>query len=113
MVCLIYVFYSSKYHAHNQICFLGTVRDSSKVIKSNIFYVLEYREFILTLLVNYDELKMSDTYLKDLIETQHIFLKMLEIFIGKDGSVMVQSKGKRRRKKQSKKGIYGSYFYCV
>ncbi|KAH1021930.1 hypothetical protein HUJ04_011414, partial [Dendroctonus ponderosae] len=83
----------------------GNVRDSARVIKSNIFYVLEYREFILTLLVNYDELKMSDTYLKDLIETQHIFLKMLESFVGNEGSVIVQSKGKRRqKKKRSKKG---------
>lgn len=83
----------------------GTVRDSSKVIKSNIFYVLEYREFILTLLINYDELKMSDAYLKDLIETQHVFLKMLQDFIGKEGSVLVQSKAKKKKaKKRSKKG---------
>uniref|UniRef100_A0AAR5P976 Timeless N-terminal domain-containing protein n=1 Tax=Dendroctonus ponderosae TaxID=77166 RepID=A0AAR5P976_DENPD len=81
----------------------GNVRDSARVIKSNIFYVLEYREFILTLLVNYDELKMSDTYLKDLIETQHIFLKMLESFVGNEGSVIVQSKGKRRQKKKRSK----------
>ncbi|XP_066149968.1 protein timeless homolog isoform X2 [Euwallacea fornicatus] len=80
----------------------GNVRDSSKVIKSNIFYVLEYREFILTLLVNYDELKMSDAYLKDLIETQHIFLKMLETFVGREGTVMVQSKGKKRKKNPKK-----------
>lgn len=85
---------------------IGNVRDSSRVIKSNVFYVLEYREFILTLLVNYDELKMSDTYLKDLMETQHIFLKMLESFVGKEGSVVVQSKGKRRQKKRSKKGKF-------
>ncbi|XP_050308820.1 protein timeless homolog [Anthonomus grandis grandis] len=81
----------------------GNVRDSAKVIKSNIFYVLEYREFILTLLVNYDELKMSDTYLKDLIETQHIFIKMLETFIGREGSVMVQGKS-RKKKGTTKKG---------
>ncbi|CAH1127073.1 unnamed protein product [Ceutorhynchus assimilis] len=80
----------------------GNVRDSSKVIKSNIFYVLEYREFILTLLVNYDELKMSDLYLKDLLETQHIFLKMLETFVGTDGAVVVQKKAKKRRRKQKK-----------
>ena len=36
-----------------------TVKEPSKVIKSNIFYVVEYRELILTLLKNYDDIKMS------------------------------------------------------
>lgn len=35
------------------------VRDSSKVIKSNIFYVPEYRETILGQLLSYNGLKMS------------------------------------------------------
>lgn len=34
------------------------VRESAKVLKSNIFYVLEYREFILSIFLNYDENKM-------------------------------------------------------
>nr|CAI5845783.1 unnamed protein product [Callosobruchus analis] len=79
----------------------GSVRESSKVIKSNILYVPEYREFVLTLLVNYDELKMSDAYLLDLIETQHVFVKIFEKFCGKEGSLFVQKRvrsGKRKRK---------------
>ncbi|KAK9879047.1 hypothetical protein WA026_003863 [Henosepilachna vigintioctopunctata] len=87
------------------LCFMdkspdGTVRDSSKVIKSNIYYVLEYRELVLTLMVTYDELKMSDQYLKDLIETQHIFLRSFEAFC-KDGSVIVQQASKSRKKKKN------------
>ncbi|KAI4503294.1 hypothetical protein M0802_001516 [Mischocyttarus mexicanus] len=35
------------------------IRESSKVIKSNVFYVPEYRETILSQLLNFDELKMS------------------------------------------------------
>lgn len=35
-----------------------TVRDSAKVLKSNIFYVLEYREFILSTFLSYDDSKM-------------------------------------------------------
>jgi timeless len=35
------------------------VQESSKVIKSNIFYVVEYRELILTLLLNFDEIKFT------------------------------------------------------
>lgn len=35
-----------------------TVKESSKVLKSHIFYVLEYREFVLNTFLNYDENKM-------------------------------------------------------
>lgn len=83
----------------------GTVRDSSKVIKSNIFYILEYRELIITLLTTYDELKMSNAYLKDLMETQHVFIKLLEGFCSSNGSVVVQKKGKKKRKKKKGKCI--------
>lgn len=37
----------------------STVRESSKVIKNNIFYVVEYRELILMLLLNFDEVKFT------------------------------------------------------
>ncbi|XP_074037876.1 circadian regulator timeout [Leptinotarsa decemlineata] len=80
----------------------ATVREASKVIKSNIFYVPEYREFILTLLVNYEEVKMSDLYLKDLLETQHIFLKMFESFCKTEGSIMVQKKVRAKKAKRKK-----------
>jgi timeless len=83
----------------------GTVRDSARVIKSNIFYILEYRELIITLLVTYNELKMSNAYLKDLMETQHVFVKLLEGFCGGGSSVVVQKKTKRRRRRQKRKCI--------
>lgn len=95
------------------LCFMdkspdGTVRDSSKVIKSNVFYVLEYRELVLTLLLTFDEMKMSDQYLKDLMETQHIFLKSFEAFC-KDGAVIVQTRNKSKKKK--KKGGLRKVFF--
>lgn len=34
------------------------VRASAEVLKSNIFYVLEYREFVLATFLGYDETKM-------------------------------------------------------
>lgn len=84
---------------------IDSVKHSAKVIKSNIFYVLEYRELVLTLLVTFDELKMSGAYLNDLIECQHIFLKMLQTYCGGGNSgVMVQKRG--RAKKKSKKGNF-------
>lgn len=82
-----------------------TVRNSSRVIKSNIFYILEYREFVITLLITYDELKMSNAYLKDLMETQHVFIKLLESFCAGSGSVVVQKKAKKKRRKKKGKCI--------
>ncbi|XP_069688768.1 protein timeless homolog [Periplaneta americana] len=81
-----------------------TVQESSKVIKSNIFYVVEYRELILTLLVNYDEIKFTKAYLKDLIETAHIFLKLLEHFCS-NRSIVVQKRRVVRKRKTKKSNV--------
>ncbi|CAG9838377.1 unnamed protein product [Diabrotica balteata] len=78
------------------------VNESSKVIKSNIFYLPEYREFIVTLLIMYDELKMTDLYLRDLMETQHLFLKMFEMYCKSEGSIVVKQKTKGKKKKRTK-----------
>nr|WAM46971.1 protein timeless 2 [Chrysoperla nipponensis] len=79
-----------------------TVRRSSQVIKSNIFYVIEYSETVLNLMTNYDELKMSRAYLKDLIETQHVFLKMLEHFCKTDKLIVQKPVRTKSKKKKSK-----------
>ncbi|KAM0735754.1 Protein timeless-like protein [Formica fusca] len=81
------------------------VRESSKIIKSNIFYVPEYRETILSQLLCFDETKMSRQYLVDLITTVHIFLKMLEHFCqkGQRHLVVQQTKLKRKKAKKRKK----------
>ncbi|XP_063619541.1 protein timeless homolog [Cydia splendana] len=79
-----------------------SVKESAKVLKSNIFYVLEYREFILTTCLSYDENKMPRSYLVDLVETVHLFLKMLEHYVKKTGLV-VQKKVKRKAKSKKKK----------
>lgn len=47
-------------------------------IKQDIFTEPDYRELLLKLLHAYNEERMSKAYLRDLIETNHIFLKMLE-----------------------------------
>ncbi|CAH0605836.1 unnamed protein product [Chrysodeixis includens] len=78
-----------------------TVKESAKVLKSNIFYVLEYREFILSTVLNYDENKMPRSYLVDLMETVHLFLKMLEHFCKKTGLV-VQKKVRKKKSKPKK-----------
>ncbi|XP_048512372.1 protein timeless homolog isoform X2 [Athalia rosae] len=83
------------------------VRKSSKVIKNNVFYVPEYRETVLQQLLSYNEVTMSRNYLADIVETVHIFLKMLETFCGRGRSIVVQRiKAKRQKaKKKSKASV--------
>ncbi|XP_015433585.1 PREDICTED: protein timeless homolog [Dufourea novaeangliae] len=80
------------------------IRESSKVIKSNVFYVPEYRETILSQLLCFDELKMSRQYLVDLITTVHIFLKILGNYCGKNNrNIVVQNVKHQRHKSAGKK----------
>ncbi|KAM9361460.1 protein timeless homolog [Symphorus nematophorus] len=80
-----------------------SIRQSSNVIKSNIFYLMEYREIFLTLLRKYDETKQPQSYLKDLVESTHLFLRMLERFCKGRNNLMVQKRRVRRKRSQSKK----------
>ncbi|XP_049444024.1 protein timeless homolog [Epinephelus fuscoguttatus] len=80
-----------------------TIRQSSSVIKSNIFYLMEYREIFLTLLRKYDETKQPQSYLKDLVESTHLFLRMLERFCKGRRNLMVQKKKVRRKKSHGQK----------
>ncbi|XP_031707540.1 protein timeless homolog [Anarrhichthys ocellatus] len=80
-----------------------SIRQSSSVIKSNIFYLMEYREIFLTLLRKYDETRQPHSYLKDLVESTHLFLRMLERFCKGRKSLMVQKKKVRRKRSHGKK----------
>lgn len=81
------------------------IKKSAQVIQGNLFYLVEYRELLLTLIHSYDEVKMSRSYLKDLVETLHVFMKLMEHFCKKQRGIVVQNKGKQKRKKKSKKSI--------
>ncbi|XP_055524014.1 protein timeless homolog isoform X2 [Wyeomyia smithii] len=74
-------------------------KDLFLMLQNNIFYVLEYREIILHLLIGFNETNNTRAYLYDVIETAHLFLKMLEKYC--QGTVRVQSKQrfKQRRNK--------------
>lgn len=56
----------------------------------NIFYLMEYREIFLTLLRKYDETRQPHSYLKDLVESTHLFVRMLERFCKGRKNLMVQ-----------------------
>ncbi|XP_037703014.1 protein timeless homolog isoform X2 [Choloepus didactylus] len=76
------------------------VRESSRIIKNNIFYVMEYRELFLALFRKFDERYQPRSFLRDLVETTHLFLKMLERFCRSRGNLIVQNKQKKRKKKK-------------
>ncbi|XP_065094550.1 protein timeless homolog [Ochlerotatus camptorhynchus] len=75
-------------------------KDLFLMVQNNVFYVLEYREVILHLLINYKETNSTRAYLRDVVETAHMFFKMLEKYC--QGTVRVQSK-KRAKPKRNKK----------
>lgn len=75
------------------------VKESSRVIKSNVFYMPEYRELCFSLLNSFDPVKLSKLYLKDLVETNHLFLKMLEEYATSSSrKILVKTKGQKRKK---------------
>uniref|UniRef100_A0A3Q2YR43 Timeless circadian clock n=1 Tax=Hippocampus comes TaxID=109280 RepID=A0A3Q2YR43_HIPCM len=83
-----------------------SIRHSANVIKSNIFYLMEYREIFLTLLRKYDGTTQPQSYLKDLVESTHLFLRMLERFCKDRRNLVVQKKRvKRKKSKKDKKHI--------
>ncbi|TRY66434.1 hypothetical protein DNTS_029844 [Danionella cerebrum] len=80
-----------------------SIRHSSNVIKSNIFYLMEFREIFLTLLRKFDERMQPRSFLRDLVESTHLFLRMLERFCKGRNSLVVQKKKVKRRKRSQKK----------
>uniref|UniRef100_A0A8C7D2R9 Timeless circadian clock n=1 Tax=Oncorhynchus kisutch TaxID=8019 RepID=A0A8C7D2R9_ONCKI len=79
------------------------IRQSANVIKSNIFYLMEYREIFLTLLRKFDETKQPRTFLRDLVESTHLFLRMLERFCKGRNNLVVQRKRVKRKKSKGRK----------
>ena len=76
----------------HQWCMFRRVYDSwfETHLLGNIFYMMEYREIFLTLLRKYDETKQPQSYLQDLVESTHLFLRMLERFCSGRKNVIVQ-----------------------
>uniref|UniRef100_A0A8B9JYZ1 Timeless circadian clock n=1 Tax=Astyanax mexicanus TaxID=7994 RepID=A0A8B9JYZ1_ASTMX len=76
------------------------IRQSANVIKSNIFYLMEYREIFLTLLRKFDERMQPRSFLRDLVESTHLFLRMLERFCKGRNNLLVQKAKRTTRKKK-------------
>lgn len=54
---------------------------------------MEYRELFLALFRKFDERWQPRSFLRDLVETTHLFLKMLERFSRNRGNLVVQVLG--------------------
>lgn len=99
-----------------------------RMLLNNVCYVLEFRETVLHTLTSYNENRNSKynniltifasidcvkiinviisfffdrLYMRDVVETTHIFFKLMEKFC--NGSVIVQDKNKRKHKKTKSK----------
>ena len=71
------------------------VKKSGVILRTDVFYEPEYRELCLQQLNMYNETKMSSNYLKDLVETTHAFMKLMES-MSKSKHLVVRSKKKRK-----------------
>ena len=82
------------------------LRSNATIMKNNILYQPEYRDIFVTIIRNYNEVVSSRALLRDLVETVHIYIKLVEHFCKKKGRVLVQGKRKKRgagsRKKSRK-----------
>lgn len=61
---------------------------------------MEYRELFLALFRKFDERFQPRSFLRDLVETTHLFLKMLERFCRSRGNLVVQVLGSPRMWKE-------------
>ena len=90
-LCLLFHHFS---HIHFFFCPFVTMRISLLPLillyLGNIFYLMEYREIFLTLLRKFDETKQPRSFLKDLVESTHLFLRMLERFCKGRNNLVVQ-----------------------
>ncbi|XP_075250497.1 protein timeless homolog [Convolutriloba macropyga] len=78
------------------------VQRSADILKRNLFYNSEYRDLFISFMQRFDQTKMSKSYLKDLVETNHVFLKMLEDFASKKKLIIKKKGGKKKKKPQQR-----------
>ena len=76
-------------------------------IKTDLFTEPEYRELLLQLLQSYHEEQMSKAFLRDLIETNHIFLKMLDYHAKISYNFKVKVKKRKIKKRKANKKSSG------
>ena len=84
--------------------------ESAKVIVSNILYHPEYREVLVTMLQNYQEVFQTRSLLRDLVATVHVYVRMPEVHCQQNVNVMTKERkksGNKSHKKKQKQGVCG------
>lgn len=74
---------------------------------------MEYREIFLTLLRKFDETKQPRSFLKDLVESTHLFLRMLERFCKGRNNLVVQVSPRIEEKKAHPSPLYNIIIHMV
>ncbi|XP_019854658.1 PREDICTED: protein timeless homolog [Amphimedon queenslandica] len=77
-----------------------TVVQSSKVILSNLLYHPEYRDVFVMLLRNYNEAVVQLSFLQDVIEMTHVYLRLVKLYSKQNGQLVIQKKRKRTAAKK-------------
>lgn len=80
----------------------ASVRKMSNVLKSQIFYIAEYRDMALVFLIKCDPNTFSIPYMRDVVEVTHLSIKLLEDYT-KTNTIVVRKKMKKRTKRGKKK----------
>ena len=83
------------------------MRENAKVMQSNIFYHPEYRDVFVTLLRNFSEVLQTKTFLCTVVETAHIFIRLMERYCRENKHMVVREKRKSKKSNKSKKGGKG------
>lgn len=86
----------------------STILQSSKVILSNLLYHSEYREVFVLLLRNYNEAVLPLTFLEDVVEMTHVYLRLVNLYSKQTGQVVIQKKRKSTKRKKNSHNIEGN-----
>ncbi|XP_022644704.1 protein timeless homolog isoform X2 [Varroa destructor] len=73
------------------------VQEAAKVLQQHLFYLPEYRDIALHLLLNFNESVAPISFLRDLAVTVHIYLRMLQMYCD-GGKLKVQNIKKKKSK---------------
>ena len=82
----------------------ASLRENAKIMQSNIFYHSEYRELFISLLRSFTPQRSTKDLLRDVVETLHLYLRMLENYSKGRGRMVVQAK-RKKQSQMSHKGV--------
>ena len=97
--------------AYRELIFTLAFSDSSKSqefaqvtkgVKISIFYEDDYRDLLLMLIKDFNPVKMTRSYLVDLVLTNHLFLKLLKVYCASQPKVEVKARKKKEKEPKKK-----------